>query len=404
MRIAVWHNLPSGGGKRALVDHVDGLIARGHDVEVWTNPAAVAEPPRFAGALVEHVVPLEIDPGRGGALPPWPVVRRRLAAMSDHLDRVAAEIDAGSFDVVFGGACRYLRVVDLGRRVSAPSVLYLGEPYRWLYEALPRLPWALEARRSDEGLGAWGRRRIRDAATIPGLRRQVAAETDAAAGWDRLLVNSLYSRESVRRVYGLESRVCYLGIDPARLDAAPRDRERFVLGLGAFVPEKGVDRALRAVAGLSEPAPLVWVANTVAPPFRTAMMSLADRLGVELDVRVAISDSGLADLLATAGVLVYAPYLEPFGLAVLEASAAGLPVVGLAEAGVRETVLDDVNGLLVVDEAELAAGLDHVLSDMGLAERLGAGGRKLVGERWTLDAAIDRIEAELSAAATGGRP
>jgi len=35
MKIAVWHNLPSGGGKRALYHHVRGLVERGHRVESW---------------------------------------------------------------------------------------------------------------------------------------------------------------------------------------------------------------------------------------------------------------------------------------------------------------------------------------------------------------------------------
>lgn len=40
MRIAVWHNLPSGGGKRALHDHLRGLIARGHSIEAWCPSTA----------------------------------------------------------------------------------------------------------------------------------------------------------------------------------------------------------------------------------------------------------------------------------------------------------------------------------------------------------------------------
>src|ERR1039458_290172 len=35
MRIAVWQDLPSGGGERALYDHVSGLVAHGHYVESW---------------------------------------------------------------------------------------------------------------------------------------------------------------------------------------------------------------------------------------------------------------------------------------------------------------------------------------------------------------------------------
>jgi len=40
MRIAVWHNLPSGGAKRALYDHVRGLVDRGHSIESWCLPTS----------------------------------------------------------------------------------------------------------------------------------------------------------------------------------------------------------------------------------------------------------------------------------------------------------------------------------------------------------------------------
>ena len=39
MRIALWHNLPPGGGKRAFYDQVAGLVKLGHYVESWCPPS-----------------------------------------------------------------------------------------------------------------------------------------------------------------------------------------------------------------------------------------------------------------------------------------------------------------------------------------------------------------------------
>ena len=65
MRIAVWNNLPSGGGKRALYHHVKGLVERGHHVESWCPPTADRTYLPLSELVEEHVVPYSrtyIDP------------------------------------------------------------------------------------------------------------------------------------------------------------------------------------------------------------------------------------------------------------------------------------------------------------------------------------------------------
>jgi hypothetical protein len=59
LRIAVWHNLPGGGGKRALYDHVRGLVARGHHVESWCPPTADQAFLSIGDLVHEHIVPLD---------------------------------------------------------------------------------------------------------------------------------------------------------------------------------------------------------------------------------------------------------------------------------------------------------------------------------------------------------
>src|SRR5437762_8486632 len=58
MRIAVWHNLPSGGGKRALYEHVCGLVQRGHYVEAWCPPTASQTYLPLSPMIKEHIRPL----------------------------------------------------------------------------------------------------------------------------------------------------------------------------------------------------------------------------------------------------------------------------------------------------------------------------------------------------------
>jgi glycosyltransferase involved in cell wall biosynthesis len=126
------------------------------------------------------------------------------------------------------------------------------------------------------------------------------------------------------------------------------------------------------------------------------MAALAAARGVAFTPHLRIPDAEVISLLNRASAMVYAPRLEPFGLAPIEAAACGLPVVAVAEGGVRETVLDDETGLLVANAPEaVAAAVARLLADPALARRLGAAGRANAERRWSLEAATDRIEQAL---------
>jgi glycosyltransferase involved in cell wall biosynthesis len=104
----------------------------------------------------------------------------------------------------------------------------------------------------------------------------------------------------------------------------------------------------------------------------------------------------VVDVLNRASMMVYAPRLEPFGLAPLEAGACGVPVIAVAEGGVRETIVDGVTGLLVRnDPREAAAALTRLRKDRALARSLGSSARITINQKWSFEAGIDRIEEEL---------
>jgi len=117
---------------------------------------------------------------------------------------------------------------------------------------------------------------------------------------------------------------------------------------------------------------------------------------VTLEVKVGATDAEIVELLNRAAVMAYAPRLEPFGFAPLEANACGLPVVGVAEAGVRETIVDGVNGLLCEPNPQaMADAIQRLLDNPTYAKELGASGRALAESRWSLEAATDRLELRL---------
>jgi glycosyltransferase involved in cell wall biosynthesis len=126
------------------------------------------------------------------------------------------------------------------------------------------------------------------------------------------------------------------------------------------------------------------------------MRALAVARGIAFEPRVRVTDDEVLDILGRASMMLYAPRLEPFGLAPLEANACGVPVVAVAEGGVRETIADQVNGL-IVDGNPVAMGqaIQRLRDDPTLARRIGDQGRQIVEENWNLTLATHRLERHL---------
>jgi glycosyltransferase involved in cell wall biosynthesis len=320
----------------------------------------------------------------------------QIRAMDAHCQTVADQIAAGHFDVLLSGTCRRFGAPRIGRHVTIPRVLYLQEPRRRLYEA-PNV-WALRHRAGS--LTDFAHSCV-DLLEVQRLRQRVREEIDNARAFDTLLVNSHFSAESVLRAYGLPSRVCYLGIRPELWALESPSPSRTVVGIGAVMPHKRVHFILSALAATAHPHPsLRWIGNSWDEHYLAYVTAQAAEMAIDFTVHLAVPQDTIRSILRTASLLAYAPRLEPFGYAPLECAAAGLPTVGVAEGGIRETIIDGVTGILVQDDAtEMAVAIAKLIDDPVRTAALGSEARRRVLEQWTIDGAVDRLETELSRAA-----
>src|SRR4029077_6332610 len=194
-----------------------------------------------------------------------------LNAMEEHCRTCVDEIETGGVDVIFANSCTLFRTSPIGRLTHLPSVLYLQEPYRWLFEALPELPWAFPNR--EPGLrpisvSTW-KSKWRDLQRVWAARLQLTEEIRNAKGFSRILVNSRFSRESIVRAYGMDSDVCYLGVDSDRFPTVNGRREAQMISVGVLYFGKGAGRALKAIASIpkSQRPRLLWVGNGADPQY-----------------------------------------------------------------------------------------------------------------------------------------
>lgn len=397
MRIAVYHNLPSGGAKRALAETVRRMAQR-HEIDVFTLSSADHEFADLRPFVRRHQV-YDFAPGRLFGSP-WgrlnQAVRLRDLARLDKLTRgIAADIDAEGYDVLFANPCRFENSPSLLRHVQRTlAVYYCQEPLRRLYEPMPARPY--------DGAESRPRRLLNQIDPLPALYHRTVKDKDrgslrAAA---RVLVNSHYVRQTVAEIYGVQAAVSYLGVDVGRFRPGDAARERFVLSVGSLTPLKGFDFLARALAELpvEERPTLVIASNFQNPPEREYILTLAGELGVRLELLAGISDDALVDLYRRAALVVYAPIREPFGLVPLEAMACATPVVSVREGGTGESIVDGETGFLVErDPARFAAAVRQILADPARAAAMGQAGRTLVIRRWSWECATETLEQHLTA-------
>ena len=155
----------------------------------------------------------------------------------------------------------------------------------------------------------------------------------AAQRVDRYVVNSQLTATRVRRYFGRDSTVLHPPVEIGRFRAAPVGEHYMVLA--ELMAHKRVDVAVRAFDTLR--LPLLVVGD--GPELR----SLRRMAGPTVTFTGRISDERVAELLPRARALVVTA-TEEFGIAAVEALAAGRPVIALGEGGLRESVVEGVTG------------------------------------------------------------
>ncbi len=396
MKIGVYHNLPSGGAKRTLYEQVCRLVRR-HEVHVYalsTADEALFDLRRIVKVYRRYeFVPRNLLPsplGRLNQFQRWRDIHRL-----DLLARlIAAEVDDRGYDAVLVHPCMWTQAPLMLRHVQTPSVYYCQEPRRVLYERVPR-----------NGIEDWNYARVLDPIDpLIKLYRDRArkVDRDATRAADVVLVNSRFMQQIVGGIYGVSPIVSYHGVDSESFrPGASKLTPDYVLSVGSIQPFKGFDFIIESLGLLPAPSrpTLRLVANAEAATERAYLERLAMRLGVKLLIDVRLDEETLARRYREAALVVYAPYYEPFGLVPLEAAASGVAVVGVAEGGVKESILHEVTGLLAERNQEQFAGaVALLLQQPRLRETYGQQGREWVLREWTWDRAVDRVEEQLARA------
>ena len=167
-----------------------------------------------------------------------------------------------------------------------------------------------------------------------------------------------------------------------------------VICVGRLVHNKGhrfLIQSMRDVVRSHPHATLLLVGDG---PAKSELTRLVFDLKLEVHVRILGERSDVRELLAISHVFVLPSFAEGISIALLEAMAAGMPVVATAVAGNEEVVIDKETGLLVParDSTRLARALCDVLADPGRAKRMGALGKLRVKSHFNFEATRRQTE------------
>jgi glycosyltransferase involved in cell wall biosynthesis len=176
--------------------------------------------------------------------------------------------------------------------------------------------------------------------------------------------------------------IVHCGVTPDRYDSAPARNGNHLLFVGRLAAVKGVPVLLEALVEARRDNPDLRLSLIGDGPERAELQAEAQALGLGDAVNFLgyRSQSEVADMLAKVDALVLPSFAEGVPVVLMEAMAAGLPVVTTRIAGIPELVEDSVSGHLVPpgDVSALSDALRDVLADPDRAAQMGVAGRAKV--------------------------
>jgi len=383
MRLAITTGTfhPESGGPPTYLHRLGAeLVDRGHAVRLLTFGEPHRQRYRHPVTRVTRRLPIPL----------------RLAVYSAHTLRLAAWAD-----VVF--ASDYgLPAALATRAVRRPLVLRVAGDFAW-ESSVRRGLVPRDTSIDDFQRRAW-----------PGLvGRLQALQRFYVTRADRVIVPSAYLAGIVRGWGAAPGRlrVIHNAVDRARFELAippaeARARldlpERYLLSIARLTAWKGVDRLIEALARLPGHGD-VHLVHCGEGPEEARLQAQVERLGLRRRVhfRGRVPREEIPLYLRAAELFALYSGYEGLPHVVLEAMAAGVPVLVSDRGGNVEVVADRVNGLVVPydDQAALVRALDQLLSDPALGQRLAARARAQVEAQYAWPRLVDQTLAVLAEAA-----
>jgi glycogen(starch) synthase len=387
-----------GGVERHVWTLARALAARAHEVTLLGLAAGdelpgehVADGVRIVrvAAATSRLPFLYSDPARPHVLPvPDPLVTRA----------IRRELATGRYDVVHAHNWIVNSALGPASDAGVPVVMTMHD-----YSHVCVTARLMEKAERRCGGPAAGRCISCAAAHFGAVKGPVVLAANTLSAWQRrrrltrvAAVSGAVASEVALGGLGVPAEVIpnFIPDDIIREQIPPSSPDAPLLFVGDLTPDKGVHVLFDAYRMLADPPPLL-LAGRSTPDVDELVPDGARLVG-------ALPHEEVLALFASArAVVVPSVWSDPCPTVVLEAMAAGRPVVAAASGGILDMVVDGITGLLVPpgDAVALARAIGTVVGDPRKARRFGIAGRDRARE-FTVGAVVPRIE-DMYAAAIG---
>ncbi len=194
--------------------------------------------------------------------------------------------------------------------------------------------------------------------------------------------------------------VVYSGIDLGRFkDGQPADIRKelgipgakIIGNVGHMADHKGQRYLIEAAPEIFKVYPDAVILMIGEGELRRHLEGLAEELEIKSRIIFMGFRSDIPSLLKTMDIFVYPSHLEGLGTSLLDAMAAGVPIVATSAGGIPEVVSDGINGILVPprNPQDLAKAVLTILQNNDLAKKLTQAGRETVEKRFTVERMVE---------------
>lgn len=396
LKIAVFHNLPSGGAKRSLYTYIQYLTRHGHIVDVYIPETANEEYlplEEVATQVIKYEVKKSFFREKLYSIFRYvPAIIKRVSVNNVFKTekRIAEDLNNSDYDIVYCEQDQYTMTPVILKYLTKTNVYYCQQPVR--NDKILK-----KVNSQKQKVGFFNSRLIRPFSKYfvnYVETKDYERDQELAEYATNILANSYFSHESILKQYGKNAYVSYIGLDCDKFMPYNLVRDNFVLSVGTCIPPKGYDFLIKSISHIpiNKRPKLIIVGNSSDEGWVNYLNTLAEEKEVKLEIRTMISDDDLVRLYNKAKLVVYSPYLEPFGYVPLEAMACGTPVVGVKEGGIKETVLHNKTGLLTQrDEKDFAKAIIKLSENEKLWNTFSQTGIQYVETFWTLEKAGQRL-------------